>query len=92
MNRIILKFEKNSFKMTNVQMRNKLHRFIDSAEEKKLKAIYVMVEDDIEAPSLLTDDQKAELDKRLKEYHQGKGKNYTWSEAVKKIRKGKRTA
>jgi hypothetical protein len=73
--------------MTNIQLRQKLHQFIDVAEEKKLKAIYVMVEEDIEIHSLLTDKQKAELDERLEDYLQKKGKNYGWKEAVTKIRK-----
>jgi putative addiction module component (TIGR02574 family) len=75
--------------MTSTQLRKKLHRFIDSAEEKKLKAIYVMVEDEIEVQSLLSDKQKAELDKRYEEYLQGKGKNYTWEEAKMKIKKSR---
>ncbi|HLG35293.1 MAG TPA: addiction module protein [Bacteroidia bacterium] len=73
--------------MTLVQLRKKLHGFIDAAEEKKLKALYVIVEDDIASGSLLTAEQKAELDKRLDEYLKNTGTNYSWDEAVKKIRK-----
>jgi putative addiction module component (TIGR02574 family) len=76
--------------MTNFQLRQKLHRFIDTAEEKKLKAIYTMVESDIEGQSLLTDEQKSELDKRLDEYMQGKGKNYSLKSAMNRIRKRKK--
>jgi putative addiction module component (TIGR02574 family) len=76
--------------MTNFQLRQKLHRFIDTAEEKKLKTIYTMVESDIEGQSLLTDEQKSELDKRLDEYMQGKGKNYSLKSAMNRIRKRKK--
>ena len=71
--------------MTSIQLRKKLHSYIDTAEEKKLKAIYTMVEDEIETPSLLTPEQKKELDKRLVEYQQGKTKLYSWKEAKEMI-------
>ncbi|HKR06806.1 MAG TPA: hypothetical protein VJY62_19375 [Bacteroidia bacterium] len=73
--------------MTSIQLRQKLHQFIDRAEERKLKAIYTMVENDIEQPSLLTGEQKKELDKRLEDYMQGKGKNYSMKNAISRIRK-----
>ncbi|MEP7170156.1 MAG: addiction module protein [Bacteroidota bacterium] len=76
--------------MTNIQLRQKLHRFIDTAEEKKLKAIYTIVESDIEQKSLLTDEQKSEIDQRLEEYMQGKGKNYSLKSAMNRIRKKKK--
>jgi hypothetical protein len=72
--------------MTSVQLRKKLHQFIDRAEEKKLKAIYTMVEDDIEVESLLTKEQMAELDSRLEEYYKGTGKNFSLPKALKKVR------
>ncbi len=79
--------------MNALQLRKKLHSYIDTAAEKKLQAIYTMVEDDIEATSLLTLEQKKELDKRMVEYKQGKGKTYTWNEAKEIIyKKTKRTA
>lgn len=34
--------------MSTIQIRKKLHRYIDQAQEKKLKAIYASVEDEIE--------------------------------------------
>jgi putative addiction module component (TIGR02574 family) len=76
--------------MTNIQLRQKLHHFIDNAEEKKLKAIYTMVESDIEQKSLLSDEQKSELDRRLEEYMQGKGKSYSLKSAMSRIRKKKK--
>lgn len=79
--------------MNKLQLRKKLHSYIDNAEEKKLQAIYTMVEDDIETSSLLTPAQKKELDKRMIEYKQGKGKTYTWNEAKEIIyKKAKRAS
>ncbi|MEO5572660.1 MAG: addiction module protein [Bacteroidia bacterium] len=73
--------------MTNIQFRQKLYHFNDNAEEKKLKAIYTIVKSDIEQETLLTDEQKSELDRRLEEYIQGKGKNYSLKSAMSRIRK-----
>lgn len=54
---------------SSVILREKLHHFIDSVEEKKLKAMYVIFEDEIEEQEdIYTDEFKAELDKRYNEY------------------------
>ncbi len=72
--------------MTALTLRHKLHHYIDTAEEKKLNAIYTIFENEIEHSSMLTAEQKAELDNRLEEYMQGKGKNFSWNNAIKKIK------
>lgn len=36
--------------------------------------------------SYLTKEQKIELDKRLKEYLSGNGKNYSWRETLRKVK------
>ncbi len=74
--------------MTAQTLRHKLHSYIDKAEQKKLKVIYSIIENDMETTSVLTAEQKSELDKRLEEYMQEKGKNYSWSSALKKIKSG----
>jgi hypothetical protein len=72
--------------MTSIQLREQLHNYINRAEQKKLKALYTIIENEItETPSMLSAAQKTELDFRLEEYLQGKGKNYSWNEAVKQI-------
>ena len=78
--------------MTQVQLRSKLHQFIDSADEKKLHAIYKIVNNEMENKSLMSDEQKAELDFRLNEYIKGKGKNYTLNTALKRIRSKRKIA
>ncbi len=72
--------------MDTTAIKNKLHNYIDNAEQKKLKAIYTMLENEIESTSMLSKEQKKELDFRLEEYMQGKGKSYSWDEAIKKIK------
>ena len=52
--------------MGTADIRQQLHDYIDSAEEKKLKAIYTLVENDMPDDYLLSHVQKVELDKDLK--------------------------
>ncbi len=68
--------------MRTSQIRQQLHEYIDSAEDKKLKAIYTLVANDINEESMLTDSQKEELDRRYDNYQKGIGKMYTWDEAI----------
>ena len=76
--------------MSSVILRKKLHEYISTADVKKLKAIYTMVEDDIETnSSYLSPAQKKELDQRLNDYLNNKGKNYSWKETIKKIKNPK---
>jgi len=68
--------------MRTNQIRQQLHEYIDSAEDKKLKAIYTLVENDINDEFTFSDEQKRELDKRYNEYINGIGENDTWEETV----------
>jgi len=47
--------------MTTTQTKQKLHQYIDTAEDKKLKAIYTLLENDIEEIYMLSDEQKEML-------------------------------
>jgi len=68
--------------MTTTQIKQKLHSYIDNAEDKKLKAIYTLLQDDIGEDYKFTKEQEAELDKRFNDYQNGIGKTYTWDETV----------
>lgn len=72
--------------MTATKLRQRLHEFIDVAEEKKLKAIYTLLEGDILDEGGLSSDQKAVLDSRMAEYKNGAGKSYGWDETVSMAR------
>jgi hypothetical protein len=49
-------------------IKEKLHKYIDNAEERKLQAIYIMLEDEIELQGGYSDEFKNELDRRFAEY------------------------
>lgn len=68
-------------------IRKKLHSFIDTAEDKKVKAIYALLEDEIEQDEQeYSDEFKQELDKRAAYYRNG-GKMVSAAEADKQIQK-----
>ena len=73
--------------MTIVAIRQKLANYIQVANDKKVKAVYALLEDDIEQEELeYTDEFKAELDKRYAYYKNG-GKMVSAVEANKQIKK-----
>lgn len=59
--------------MTTATIRTKLQDYIKIADERKLKAIYIMVEDEINeaAPVNYTPSLKSELDRRVAHYLEG---------------------
>ena len=81
--------------MSTVEIRQKLHHYIETAQDKKLKAIYAMVEDEIEETYDHWKDEAfvAELQRREAAYLTGKSKTYSLeqsmaraTQAVKKIK------
>lgn len=68
--------------MRTTQIRQQLHDYINAAGEKKLKAIYTLLESDLESDYRLSTTQKKELDRRLRDHKNGIGKTFTWDETV----------
>ena len=68
--------------MRTTQIRQQLHDYIDAAEDKKLKAIYTLLENEITDDHQLSTAQLAILDKRYSDHENGIGKTYTWDETV----------
>lgn len=70
--------------MKSAELREKLHNYIDTAQEKKLKAIYTMVEEEINETNNLWENEEfvAELERREKGYLDGTAKTYTLKETI----------
>ena len=80
--------------MRTATIRQKLHQFIETAEEKKVKAIYALLEDEIAQDEWeYTEEFKADLDRRYAYYQRG-GKMVSAKDANKQInellKKGKK--
>ncbi len=68
--------------METQEIRKKLQNYIESAEEEKIKAIYTVLENDINAVYDHWDDPEfvAEMDSRVRELESGEVKGSTWQE------------
>ena len=67
--------------MTILAIRKKLHHYIETAQDKKVKAIFAMVEDEIEDDDVVWSDKfLSELNKRASDFENGKVKGRTWEE------------
>ena len=74
--------------MTTNAIRQKIAEHILFADEKKVKAIYTLLQADIEDDySSYSPQFKAELDKRYNDYKTGKSKMITSTESKKRILK-----
>lgn len=72
--------------MRTTAIRKRLHQFIETVEEKKVKAIYTLFEDEIAQDEWeYTDEFKAELDRRYAHYKNG-GKMISAAESEKQIK------
>ena len=71
--------------MSTNAIRQKLRSYLEVADDKKIKALYTIVEDDIEKSAVqYTNDFKKELDRRYAYYKSG-GKMVNAGEANKQI-------
>ena len=74
--------------MATTAIRDRLYDYIRYADEKKVKAIYTVVEEEINDQVNLWEDKNflKEIDMRLNEYEQGKIKTSTWEEVKLKAK------
>jgi hypothetical protein len=77
--------------MTTIAIRKKLVDYLKIADEKKIKAIYTMVEDEIATrENDWSSEFHKELQRRSQNFKKGTSKTYTWEEtkqeAVKKMK------
>ena len=74
--------------MTATLIRQKLHNYLELADEKKIKAFYTMMEEEIEGILVeYTPGLKKELDMRYEDYQSGKVKMISSTESKKRIGK-----
>lgn len=68
--------------MTTTAIREKLYDYIRVADDKEVKAIYALLEDQIAPAADWSEDEEfvAELDERVRRYEAGIDRGYTWDE------------
>ncbi len=74
--------------MDTVSLRQKLHNYLEIADDKKIKAIHTILEKDLHENEFeYPDELKNELDKRYAEYKNGTAEMVTASDSKKRIEK-----
>jgi hypothetical protein len=74
--------------MTVAAVKEKLHDYIDHANDKTVKAIYAFVENAIEKQDdIFNEEMMNILNERRENYLSGKSKTYTLEESIKNISK-----
>ncbi len=76
--------------MESAVLRNKLHEYIDKADERKLSAIYVLIEEELEDGFIYDSGTISMLHERRNNHLNGAGKSYTAEESLEMIRGQKR--
>jgi len=72
-------------------IKEKLHHYIDVADEKKLQAIYTILEDEIEGEYFYTKDEIKMFYERRQQHLNGESKSYSVEEAHNLIRQNRNT-
>ncbi|MCI0750736.1 MAG: hypothetical protein L0Y35_02765 [Flammeovirgaceae bacterium] len=78
--------------MNTAVIREKLHHYIETAKDKKVKAIFAMVEEEIEkSEGIWTDDFLKELNRRKSDFETGNTPGRSWHEVKKTAKKSLRS-
>lgn len=79
--------------MSTIEIRRKLFDYIRNADTRKVKAIYTIIESEIEATKdVWTDDFVMEMKKRSSDFESGKVSGYTWEEVKTRARNKRESA
>jgi hypothetical protein len=73
--------------MSTAVIRKKLHSYIDTAQDKKIRAIFAMVEDEIKEPIFWSDEFLSELNKRAADFEKGKIRMDAWKDVKQRARR-----
>ena len=71
-------------------IREKINECLNNADERMLKIVYAMLKEYEDTPaqkSVLSDEQYQEMEKRLKNYKNGKSKGYTIEQVRQHVKK-----
>lgn len=68
------------------QLREELHKLINSADENTLYKVYDLIQAQ-KTDNSLTEKQREDLNQRIKNHNSGKSESYTWAEARLKVEK-----
>jgi hypothetical protein len=73
--------------MTTTAIREKLHNYIDTVDDKQIESIYALFEDQIAPAVNWYEDEEfvAELDERLRRLEDGTDRGYSWEEVKAEI-------
>ncbi|MBO9567171.1 MAG: addiction module protein [Niastella sp.] len=79
--------------MTNIAIRKKLMTYLADADDKKVKAIYTLFEDEInqEESFKLTEEHVKILDERRAKHLSGKDKSSSWQEVHDRVRRKRKS-
>ena len=72
--------------MAPTTIKEKLHHYIDTADEKKLQAIYTILEDEIEGEYFYTPEEIKTFYDRRQKHLNGESKSYSVAEAHRLVR------
>lgn len=75
--------------MSAVQIKETLHEYIDTADNKKLEAIYTILKDSISPDFEYSKDELSEIYARRDKYKNGEEETLTAEEFINYIRKNK---
>lgn len=74
--------------MNTIALRQQLHQYVETADDKKIKAIYTIVQDEIGKSEVeYSEELKADLDRRYASYKKNPSSAITAAESKKRIHK-----
>ena len=77
--------------MGSKEIKEKLHKYIDTADDKKLQAIFVILEDEIEGELYYSPEEIKMFYERRQKHLDGSSKSYTVDEAHNIIRQNRKS-
>lgn len=75
--------------MEAIQKRQKLHEYIDFADDEKVNALFTILEGDDDYPYQYSDEELKMFYERKERYLKGEGENFSVEESFDEIRKSK---